>query len=435
MPYIRPVSCLRTRTFADLPVSSPREPWVPVSRIVIINDTSWALGGTERLALLSAQLLRDRGFDVTFICGDDGTSDQLTALDIDVVAAGQVSLLEKSRAKAIIRGVYDSTARDLVANFIREWDTPDTVYHVHGWAQVLSPSIFRALAPVASRTFTHAHDMFLACPNGVYMDYQHDQVCTRRPLSLSCIATHCDKRSYAHKIWRVARQKYLFNSFDQSLPWAGVIQIHPAMQERLTRAGYPQDVLKVVRNPSTPYSETRIRAEDNKGIVYVGRLEKDKGALEIAKAAARAGMALTMVGDGSLRDTLESDFPNIHFAGWQPRESVGNFVRQARFLVMPSLHSEPFALVIPEAVTSGLPVIVSETALMSTEIETANLGLSVNIFDHDAVDRAIATMRDMPAPDLRAISERGFSDQAHLSQSPDAWADQLITLYQAAIAA
>jgi glycosyltransferase involved in cell wall biosynthesis len=408
---------------------------VPVSRIVIINDTSWALGGTERLALLSAQLFRARGFDVTFICGDDGSNDHLTELDVDVVAAGQVSLLQKSRAQAIIRGVYDGAARDLVAKYIREHDTPETVYHVHGWAQVLSPSIFKALAPVANRTFTHAHDMFLACPNGVYMDYRHDQVCARRPLSLSCIATNCDKRSYAHKIWRVARQKYLFNSFDQRLPWAGIIQIHPAMQERLTRAGYPGDVLRVVRNPSTPYSDTRIEAENNDGIVYVGRLEKDKGAIEIAEAATRAGMALTMVGDGSLRDTLERDFPDVQFAGWQPREAVGDFVRQARFLAMPSLHSEPFALVIPEAVKSGLPVIVSETALMSAEIETAKLGLSVNIFDRDAVDRAIATLRDMPAQDLRQISERGFSDQVQLSQTPDAWAEQLLDLYQQAVAA
>lgn len=81
------------------------------------------------------------------------------------------------------------------------------------------------------------------------------------------------------------------------------------MQERLARAGYRADVFRVVRNPSTPYSDTRIRAEENQGIVFVGRLEQDKGALDVAGAAARAGMTLTMVGDGVLRETLERSIP------------------------------------------------------------------------------------------------------------------------------
>jgi len=406
---------------------------VPITRIVVINDASQARGGATGLALLSVRLLRERGLGVTYICGDEGNNDDLKALGVEVIAAGGAGLLQRGRADAMIKGIYNRTTRDLVARYIQEHDTPGTIYHVHGWAQILSPSIFRALGPVAGRTFIHAHDMFLACPNGVYMDYRQDQVCQRRPLSAACILTNCDKRSYAQKTWRLARQIALLRSLDQNLRWAGIILIHPAMQERLARAGYPAGVFKVVRNPSTPYSDTRIRAEDNKGIVFVGRLEPDKGALEIADAAARAGMALTLVGEGSLRETLESTHPEFQITGWQPREAVGQFVRSARVLVMPSHHPEPFALVIPEAVQSGLPVIVSETALMSDEITEFGLGLSVDIFDRGALDRAIATIRDMGTDALRGMSERGFAGQVQLSMPPDMWADQLLDLYQGAL--
>lgn len=404
-----------------------------LTRIVVINDTSQALGGTTGLALLSVQLLRERGFAVTYICGDDGNNEELASLGVEVIAAGNVSLLQKSRTDALIHGVYDGKTRDVVANYIENHDTPGTIYHVHGWAQILSPSIFQALSSVAARTFVHAHDMFLACPNGVYMDYQHDQVCLRRPLSASCILTHCDKRSYAQKIWRVVRHKALFTYFNKKLPWAGVVMIHPAMQERFERAGYPSGMLRVVRNPVSPYSDTRIKAEDNQGIVYVGRLERDKGVLDIADAATRAGLDLTLVGDGILREELEKTHPKIRITGWQPREAIGDFVSAARVLVMPSHHPEPFALVIPEALQSGLPVIVSETALMSAEIVDAGLGLSVDIFEQGALDQALATVRDMPNQDLRELSKRGFSGQVQLGLSKDDWVDQLLALYEGAI--
>lgn len=402
---------------------------MPATRIVVINDASQARGGATGLALLSVRLFRERGIDVTYVCGDAGENDELAAMGVEIVAAGSAGLMLRRKSDAMIRGVYNSTTRDLVARHIREKDTPGTVYHVHGWAQILSPSIFRALAPVAARTFIHAHDMFLACPNGVFMDYRRNQVCHRHPLGVSCITTNCDKRSYAQKIWRMARQKSLFSSFDQRLPWAGILLIHPAMQERLARAGYPEGMFRVVRNPSTPYSTTRIPAEDNQGIVFVGRLERDKGALDIAEAAARAGLPLTLVGDGSLRETLEAEYPDIHITGWQPREAIGDLVRAARVLVMPSHHPEPFALVIPEAIRSGLPVIVSASALMSDEITRSGLGLSVDIFDRSALADAIATIRDLPRNDLREMSERGFSGQVELSMTPQAWAERLLGLY------
>jgi glycosyltransferase involved in cell wall biosynthesis len=402
---------------------------VPITRIVVINDTSQALGGTTGLALLSVQLLRQRGVAVTYICGDDGDNDALVDLGVEVIAAGNVSLLQKSKADAMIKGIYDKKTRDLVAHYIENHDKPGTIYHVHGWAQILSPSIFKALAPVAERTFVHAHDMFLACPNGVYMDYRHDMVCQRRPLSGSCIATNCDKRSYAQKLWRVARHKSLFTHFDKKLQWAGIVMIHPAMRERFERAGYPSDMLRVVRNPVSPYSATRIRAEDNQGVVYVGRLERDKGVLDIAEAATKAGLELTLVGEGVLREELERTYPDVVITGWQPREAIGDFVGAARVLVMPSHHPEPFALVIPEAVQSGLPVIVSETALMSAEIVDAGLGLSLDIFEKGALDQALATIRDTPKQDLRAQSQRGFSGQVKLALSTDDWVDQLLALY------
>ena len=117
---------------------------MPVSKIVVINDTSTDFGGTTALALLSVRQFRARGLRVVYICGDSGENPELAGLGVEVVAAGSAELLKLSFAKAFVNGIYNSAAKDLVARYIAENDDPDTVYHVHGWAQILSPSIFSA---------------------------------------------------------------------------------------------------------------------------------------------------------------------------------------------------------------------------------------------------------------------------------------------------
>ncbi len=402
-----------------------------LDRVVVINDLSQAKGGATGLALLSARELSKIGLDVTYVCGDAGHKEG--AGGAAVVAAGSAGLLQRNPLHAGLRGVYNPATRDMLRDYIARTDTPGTVYHLHGWAQILSPSVFDALAPVAQRTLIHAHDMFLACPNGVYMDYPHNQVCTRTPLSAACLMAHCDKRSRLHKGWRVMRQRAVRRAFRQDLPWGGIIAIHPEMQPRLARAGYRDDLFHIVRNPAEPFTQTRIEAEANTRLAYVGRLEKDKGALDLAQAAARTGTEVTFVGDGALRPELERSHPNMRITGWQDRDAIGTYLRDARALVMPSRHPEPFALVLPEAILSGLPVAVADTALMAPEIERLELGVRFNVFDPQSLDAALRKLHDMPEPTLKDMSLRGQAARLALANSTQSWISALIDLYRARV--
>ncbi len=400
-----------------------------MDRIVILNDSSVARGGATALAIMAARDLAARGHRVTYLCGDAGDGGALAAAGVEVQALGGARLLESTALQALRRGVSNPDARRMVADWIAAHDTPGTVYHVHGWAQILSPELFAALSPVAGRVLIHAHDMFLACPNGVYMDYPRHEVCARVPLSASCLAANCDKRSYAHKLWRVARQARLRTRLDLSAGWGGIIAIHPEMVPRLVRAGYPTEMIETVRNPVEPFRSTRIAAEDNAGLVYVGRLEPDKGVGELVAAAARTGQALTLVGDGPMRAELEAEHPDLRITGWLPRAHIGPVVARARALVMPSRHPEPFGLVVPEALASGLPVVLSDIALMAEEVARHGLGLTVNVFDPRTMDSALSRVRDMAASELRGMSLRGFSGQPALGQSRRGWIDALETAY------
>ena len=403
-------------------------------RIVVVNDDSIARGGTAVLAVMSAKALADRGHEVIWLCGDAGANPDLAAHGIEVVALGSRPLLDLPAKRALVEGVHNSAAARLVADFIARRDTPETVYHVHSWAQIFSPAILPALGPVASRTLLHAHDMFLACPNGVYMDYQKNRACTRVPNSLDCIATHCDKRSYAQKLWRVARGARVHRALGSLDGWGGILAIHPGMKPKLARAGYRDDRLFTVRNPAVPYTRDRVQAEENRALLFVGRLEADKGIGALAAAAARADVPLIVVGDGPMRAELETRYPNVELAGWVEKSGLGAYAARARALVLSSRHPEPFGLVLAEAAASGLPVLASNTAEMAGEVEAGGLGFAFDVFSPADFDAAIARIMALSADEIRAMSARGHSGATALGNTPEGWIDALEAQYDRVLA-
>jgi glycosyltransferase involved in cell wall biosynthesis len=404
-------------------------------RVVILNDTGLARGGAAALALLSARLFRARDIPVTWLAGDDGQNPEFGDLGIEVQAAGGRELLAQGRLSAVRRGISNPDSADLVAHFVAERDTARTIYHVHAWALVHSPSIFRALHPVAARTFVHAHDSFVACPNSVYYDFQKGIPCTRRPLGASCILTHCDKRSYPQKLWRVVRGAMLRRTFPPDGEWAGLILIHPRQEALMRLAGFPASLLQVVRNPVTPFATARIDAEANSAALFVGRLEPDKGITDLIAAAKACKVPLIVVGDGPLRARLERENPNVLFTGWLGPGEVASHAAKARMLVMPSRFPEPFGMVAVEALQSGLPVVVPETAFLADEIAAGGLGLVYDPRNPDALTDALAQMACMPADAVLGMSRKGMAQEIRLALTPDDWAESLLERYGQALTA
>ena len=402
-------------------------------RVVIINDASVARGGATGLALLQAKLARSRGLDVTYFAGDRGGDGTLAELGISLRTAGGDPLMKAHPAAAFAKGLYNPAAARILADFVAETDTPHTIYHVHGFSKALSPSIFRVLSPIAPRVFLHAHDFFLACPNGGFMDYRAMRPCDRVPLSAGCIATNCDKRNYAQKLWRVSRQAVLHQTLPRRAPWAGIVLIHPAMAPFLEKAGYPAGLIRSVRNPATAFRAERVRAEDNRSFFFVGRVEAEKGIEEFLAVATAAGLPVTVVGDGPLRESLAALYPAVPFLGWMDRARIADVIGEARALVMPSRYPEPFGLVAAEASLSGVPVILPNTALLGPEVAGAGLGLTCDTRDPAAFSAALRQMADMPREAVEAMSRKGASGSAGLATTPDDWIDAQIALWNDAL--
>ncbi len=404
---------------------------IGIDRVVVISDDAVESGGAAGIALLSVRLLAARGIPVTLLNGSDPWIRE--APGVELHSLGQRTITQGSRIDAALRGLYSRPAERFVSEWIAAHDTPGTIYHLHNWHKVLSPSIFRALTRVAERLVMTAHDYFLVCPNGGQFDYATNQVCERVPLSPGCVATQCDRRHYAHKLWRVARHRVRQTTIDLARSSASIVAVHEGMIPYLTRGGVAADRITTVTNPVTPWSgESRIEAERNAGVLFVGRLEADKGVLIVARAARQAGVPLRIVGDGPLRSVLQNDHPEAAMLGWRTREEITEIARDARLVVVPTRWRETFGLVTLEALMSGLPVLVSRHALIAPDV--VGLGCAELCDPDDAAGLAAALGRLSRDDDtVERMSRAGFDTARTLAPTPEVWCDGLIGVYQAKI--
>jgi glycosyltransferase involved in cell wall biosynthesis len=404
-----------------------------LGRIIMLNDFSVAHGGSTGIALLATRLLRSRGHKVVFITGDSGDNAELRDLGVKVVAFGGKSLLDTPRLTALRTGLWQREARKFLSHWIANNGRPNDVWHLHNWSQIWSPSVFSALEPVMDRLVVHAHEYFNACPNGAYYDYQAESACHRVPLSLSCLTTQCDKRNRIQKVWRSSRQAMLGRTFTGPAA-PPLLLIHPGMVEPFRRAGLREDRMPVLRNPVTPFDDHRIPAEANDTFVFIGRLDEEKGALPLARAAARAKVPLKVIGSGPQAEAIAKAYPGALMTGWQDHAQIRDHVRTARALVMPSVYPEPFGLVAVEAMGSGIPVVASHTALLSSEILAADAGWSVDVRDTAVFSNLLRFICDATSEEIALKSRNAFVAASHLGLSPEIWCDRLEEAYQALVA-
>ena len=124
---------------------------------------------------------------------------------------------------------------------------------------------------------------------------------------------------------------------------------------------------------------------------------------------------------------------NVRAVGWQSHQEIGQTIRQASALLMPSRYPEPFGLVAIEAARSGLPVIMSRSAFLAEEMERDGMALSCDTHDPRAFADTLRAFRAKPKHEIQQMSERAFSLSPALALSHEQWRDALIAQYESLV--
>ena len=100
---------------------------------------------------------------------------------------------------------------------------------------------------------------------------------------------------------------------------------------------------------------------------------------------------------------------------------------------MPSKYPEPFGLVAAEAICSGIPVIVNDSAFLAEEIQSLDLGLVYNSGFIDDLTRKIEEFMSMDESTLLDMGNRCKRIGKEIFNNEEVWISQLLKLYRLSI--
>jgi glycosyltransferase involved in cell wall biosynthesis len=363
-------------------------------RVIVLNDFCYVQGGASRVAIDEALGLARSGVKVTFVGGVGPVCRELREASLTVVDLGQSELSSfRSNPGVAFQGLWNQTAYDKVKTLIGNATKRPCIVHVHGFTKLLSSSPIRAAINNNAKVICTLHDFFAACPTGAFFNFVENKVCPLRALSASCITTNCDKRSYSHKLYRVARslaQRHL-----GGLP-AGVNDYIALSNKSMSvlRPYLPAGArVRLLANPVDAVWKTPVDVASNESVVAVGRLDTEKGTALLVDAARQTGTRVTFVGDGPWRQYAER-YALCKVTGWLPQEEVLAQLEHARCLIFPSLWYETFGLVVEEAAARGIPCIVSDISAASERVIHGITGWHVRAGAREELARALAVIKN-----------------------------------------
>lgn len=141
-------------------------------------------------------------------------------------------------------------------------------------------------------------------------------------------------------------------------------------------------------------------AEEDVAVVFVGRLDRQKGVdtlldgLALARGTL-AGVRVVLVGDGPARSALEAKTASlglggvVHFLG--QRSDVPAILASGDLFVLPS-RFEALSLSLLEALAAGLPAVVSAVGDHPRLVDSLGAGLVVPTDDAAALGAALTVM-------------------------------------------
>ncbi len=298
---------------------------------------------------------------------------------------------------------------------------PD-ILHCQSFFPLVSPAIYYASGQSGVPVVQTLHEYRLICPSGWLLRAErpcHD--CTKYSL-LSSIQHGCYR-----------------NSSLQTLPVAMMLGIHKAFKtwtrkiavfttptefakQQFVAGGLPENKILVKSNLLA--SDPEYIPLQRSYALYAGRLSPEKGIVPLLEAWRNLkDIPLKIVGDGPLEEWVKNyvgihDMTQVEVVGFKPLIEVLNLLRQAYFLIQPSIAYETFGRAIMEAFATGTPALVSSSGAMAELVHDQNTGL---LFEPNnptaitvAVRQAMTNLEQLNCWGLQArkVYEEQFSSTA-----------------------
>jgi len=274
-------------------------------------------------------------------------------------------------------------------------EKPD-IAHFHNIWYLISPSAYYACKDEGVPVIQTLHNFRIFCANGLLM--REGRICeeciikvkTGNRLEVIGDRLKIVKNALKYGCYRNSRLYSLPVAFTEYFHWAKKTWINKvdeyiALTEfgknKFVEAGLPAEKIFVkpnfLPNPPEPnYSHQNYAC-------FIGRISEEKGVdllIEAFKLLRNSQFKLKIIGDGPLRNHFEEKIKKegingIEFLGRKEHLESIEILKNAKFLMLPSIWYEMFPVTLIEAFACGKPVVASNLGVFAELVQDGITGL------------------------------------------------------------
>jgi len=372
-----------------------------------------------------------------------GGEDGVVAAELELLRSHGHEVVTYYRSNTSIVGIWQLVLSGLrtlwnretyrgFRKFLRE-EKPDVV-HSHNTFPLISPALHWACAREGVPIVQTLHNYRLLCLSAFLFregasvedsgSAAESNTCAKRDLTVGgggktgAVCELCLKKSFKwpgirYSCYRGSRMgsgvaALMLLAHRILGTWSKKVSAYIALTEfqkrKMVEGGFPEEKISVKPNfmegePVDQGGERAVAVAHKPYALFVGRISPEKGCDVLVRAWGlfRSRMAagelvgdpeaeLLIVGDGPEREILErlassSGCDRVRFLGLQPKEEVLDLMRNAQFLVLPSVWYEGFPMTIVESFSCGTAVVATDDGGMQEIIREGHNGLKFGLGD------------------------------------------------------
>lgn len=340
-------------------------------RILLVNYRYFISGGPEKYMFNIKKMLEDNGHEVIpfSIHSNKNVETKYSRYFVEPIGSrnatyfDEVKKTPKSIWQMLTRSVYSVEVEKAIKKEIRDVK-PDLVYIIH-FVNKLSPSVICGAKKMGIPVVLRLSDYFLLCPR---FDFMYNKKTCEDCLTkgyMSCIKKKCVKGSLFASVIRVFSMKVhsLMNIYKNV---DAFITPSEFLRKKLIENGFEER--KIICIPTFTASKSEI-GEQKIGSygLYFGRITEEKGVDTVVKAyEMMPNREVKIMGDDTTEEAVrlknyikQKNIKNIEFVGFKSGEELEKIIKDARFVLIPSIWYDNLPNTALEAFQYSKPVIAS----------------------------------------------------------------------------
>lgn len=396
-------------------------------KILMVNKFLYPRGGSESYMLYLSEHLKKLGHEVEFfgMYDENNTVGNLSGMytqNMDFHSKGI------SRFLYPFKIIYSFEAKKKIMQVIDDFK-PDIV-HMNNINFQLTPSIIYGAKKKHIPIVQTVHDYQMICPNHLLYNFEKNEPCEKcvKGAHLNCVKNKCIHGSLIKSVIGVIEAKFYnllktYKKVDLFICPSNFLE-----KKLLSAKEYYKGKTKTIHNFIDKDKFANVHSEADSYIVFVGRLSKEKGIENIAKAAKLLPRYNFIVAGSGPDEDMLKDIPNITLAGFLTGDKLLKLMGNAKVLLLPSVCYENCPLSILEAHCMGVPVVTMNSGGMAELVKNGVTGTLVNDPTPEAI--ALKLKETIENEDYYKVIKENCKNEKDNILSVESYCDILIKEYE-----